>query len=118
MSNSKSAPPAGTDNKLTRVKDHTVASKIGLAAPGRLFLLVGYNAKTSAQFIQVHNSATLPAEAAVPEYTFRVEATSNFSIDLSLYGDYFDAGITVCNSSTQSTKTIGSADCSFTMLVL
>lgn len=111
-------PPTTSNNTLTRVKGHAVASKVGLDHAGRIFLLVGYNAKTSAQFIQLHNAASLPANTAVPEYSFRVEASSNFSLDLSLYGDYFDTGVVACNSSTQATLTIGSADCTFTMLVL
>jgi len=115
---SRPVPPTTSNNTLVRVKGHTVASLIGLAYPGRLFLLVGHNAKATAQFIQVHNSATLPSEAAVPEWSFLVAANSNFSLDLSLYGDHYNAGVVVCNSSTRATKTIGSADCSFTMLVL
>ena len=115
---SRPVPPTTSNNTLQRVKAHSVASKIAAAYPARLFLLVGYNAKASAQYIQLHNSATLPADTAVPEYSFKVDAASNFSLDLSLYGDYFDTGIVVCNSSTQATKTIGSADCTFTLLVL
>lgn len=118
MAGQRPVPPTTSNNTLLRVKGHSVASQIGLAYPGRLFLLVGYNAKTSTQFIQIHNSATLPANGAVPEYVFSVPASSNFSLDLSQYGDFFSEGVVVCNSSTQSTKTIGSADCSFTMLVL
>lgn len=112
------APPTTNANILMRVKAYSANSLICLATPGRPFLIVGYNAKASSQFIQVHNSATVPAEGSVPEYSFLVPAASNFSLDLTQYGDWFDAGIVVCNSSTQATKTIGSADCSFTALVL
>jgi len=93
------------------------ASHILKATPGTLISLVGYNSKTSAQFIQVHNLATLPAEAAVPSYVFTVPASSNFSLDIPISGAPFTAGIVVCNSSTGPTKTLGSNDCFFSAVV-
>lgn len=88
-----------------------VASKIVSASYCRVTMIGGYNSKASAQFIQFHNSATLPAEGAVPVITFTVPASSNFSYVFP-DGWVFDRGLTVCNSSTATTKTIGSADIS------
>ncbi len=39
------------------------ASRVLKASPGKLVSLVGYNSKGSAQFIQIHDSATVPPEA-------------------------------------------------------
>ncbi len=89
------------------------ASHILKATPGVLFGVIGYNSKTTAQFIQLHDSATLPADTAVPVVTISVPGSTAFSIDYGSVGRGFANGIIICNSSTGNTKTIGSADCFF-----
>lgn len=105
--------PATTNVPTNATTTAYATSLIVKASAGTLYTITGYNSKTTAQFIQVHDSATLPADAAVPKVIFLVPPTSNFSFDVGPYGRSFAAGITICNSSTGPTKTIGAADCWF-----
>lgn len=75
--------------------------------------LIGFNAKVSAQYIQVFDSDTTPADGAVPDFMVLVQATSSFAFGFGELGYPFTNGVYICNSSTQQTKTIGSADCWF-----
>lgn len=76
----------------------------------KLYSLLVYNSKGSAQHIQIHDSATVPAEGAVPKMNIPI-ATVAFQQLSFPDGIIFKQGIYVCNSSTAATKTIGSADC-------
>lgn len=89
------------------------ASLVISANPAILFGLTAYSSKASAQFIQLHDASALPANGAVPKIVITVAATSNIGIDYGNIGRQFSTGIVVCNSSTEETLTIGSADCWF-----
>ena len=89
------------------------ASHVLATGPRTLVSCIGYNSG-SAQFIQLHDATSLPANGAVPTYTFTVPASSNFSLDIPNAEAKFGVGIVVCNSSTGPTLTIGSANCFFT----
>lgn len=80
---------------------------------GKLYTMTGFNSKESPQYIQIHDSASLPNDGNIPKITFIVPAQANFSLDLGQYGRHFENGIYVCNSSTGATKTLGAADCWF-----
>jgi len=91
------------------------ASRVVKASAGTLLRISGYNSG-AAQFIQVHDKSSLPADGQVPVIILRVANNTNFDVDLGVYGRRNAVGITVCNSSTGPTKTIGAADCWFDIL--
>jgi hypothetical protein len=94
--------PATTNVSSTAYeKSHVIK-----ASAGRLYSLSGYNSGV-AQFYQLHDSGTLPADNAVPVFIMSVPAASNFSIDYGDVGRAFTNGIVICNSSTGPTKTLG-----------
>lgn len=93
------------------------ASRVAKASPGVCFGLTVTNSKASTQFVQLHDSATLPADNAVPVLPIEVPAGATVGVDFGYWGRNFKNGLVVCNSSTGPTKTIGSADCWFDVQV-
>lgn len=79
---------------------------------GALVGFTAYSNKASSQFIQVFNLTALPADGAIPDAVFIVQATNNLSVQWVPWR-FFHVGCVICNSSTAATKTIGSADTFF-----
>jgi hypothetical protein len=95
------------------------ASHVLKATPGSLMFLHAYNNKGSAQFIQLHDATSLPANGAVPKFTISVPTVSGYVLALpASVALQFTTGIVVANSSTGATLTTASADCYFTAVVI
>jgi len=81
------------------------------AGRGWLYGFSGFNNKASAQFIQVHDANSIPADGAVPVFVMTAATVANFSVVSGSTNRKFQRGIVICNSSTAATKTIASSDC-------
>jgi hypothetical protein len=104
------SPATGPNsNATTTALANTLQIK---SSSGTLFMLTGFNSKTSSQYIQIHNATSLTG-GAVPVITFVIASSSNFSFDFGIYGRYFSTGIYAVNSTTAATYTAGSQDCWF-----
>ena len=83
--------------------------------PGQV-LLYGFTVSSTnvaAQFVQLFDAQTLPADGAVPVTFLAVTTNAQARGYYGKPGRRFTGGIVLCNSSTAGTKTIGSADCLF-----
>lgn len=110
------ADPNSHANIMTVVNSTALeASHILKAAPGRFYYArveIDSTATTGTYYVQLINSATLPADGAVTLLIAPIKVhhtngtTSAVDIDRSMYGVYASAGIVVTVSTTQYTKTI------------
>lgn len=90
------------------------SSRVVKAGPGLMFGFSVLNTNGAAQFIQVHDTAGIvPANGAVPVASFTVAASANLALSWIFPGRFFRQGMTLANSSTAATLTIGAADCFF-----
>lgn len=82
------------------------------ASTGNVFSLTCYNANAASRYIQLHNTATTPAGAAVPIYSFLVPSLSQVVIGSDFFttmGVNFSTGIAFAFSTTINTYTAGVA---------
>lgn len=93
-----------------------VASQVISATGGNLQEIVCTNTGASTVYCQVFNSASVPADSAVPDIVFAVPSGSSASYD-NQQGVSFSSGISVCISSTAHVKTVGAAEAVFFALV-
>lgn len=72
-----------------------------------------YSTKSSAQYLNMFDADALPADGATPIFSWALSANNGVGISWAPRGREFHAGLVLCNSSTDATKTLGSADCLF-----
>ena len=103
--------PAGLPrNATTPALTNQLRAKSGL---GKMFGFTATSTNVAAQFVQVFDSATLPANGSVPLFAVNVASGSSASGYWGSSGRSFERGIFLVNSTTQATLTIGAADCLF-----
>lgn len=95
-----------------------VASRVISTRPVKLYAVIVYNGSGSTQFVQIHETTTLPANGVAPKIpSIAVAAGTTVMVDVGgQVGMDLDA-LTICNSSTAATKTIGSADCMISAVI-
>lgn len=86
-----------------------------IVVPGNLVVYgwLVYSTKAAAQFVNVFDANTLPADASVPLFSWPLAANNGAAFSFPGNGRRFKTGLVLCNSSTDATKTLGSADCFF-----
>ena len=86
-----------------------------IIVPGRIVVygFTVYNTKSSAQYLNVFDGDVLPADNAVPLFPWALAANSGVGFGWQPNGRQFQTGLVLCNSSTDTKKTLGSADCFF-----
>lgn len=101
-------------------RDHPISDAPGKLAASyvatgylRVYGFNVYNSQATAQWLLMFDSSTLPADTAVPLLAFNMSGQQLTGVYFGRMGRLFRRGIVLCNSSTDTTKTIGSANCFF-----
>jgi hypothetical protein len=86
-----------------------------IVVPGHI-LVYGYevyNSNGSTQYVLMFDASALPADAAVPILAQNAATKTLVGNSWTPQGREFLEGFVLCNSSTDTAKTIGAADCFF-----
>ena len=91
------------------------ALRNAIVVPGRIVVygFTVYNTKAAAQFFCVFDASAVPANGAVPLWSWPLAAHNGDAFDWTPRGRQFQTGLVLCNSSTDASKTLGEADCLF-----
>lgn len=104
-SGSTIAPTAPTKGSVTTYSTlGTAQSGVIKASTGLLFKFFGFNTTVTTLFFQIYDSATVPIDTTIPTISIGLATLTNFDLDLTIYGQSFEAGISWALSSSQTTK--------------
>lgn len=105
-------PPQPQAGSMPQSLHPAALAASGVIAAGKvaLFRISILNTNAAARYLQLFNSATVPADAVVPVMSIPVSIGGFVSVDFGVYGKLFPTGLAWCTSSTAATKTIGAAD--------
>lgn len=83
--------------------------------PGRIAVqgFTVYNTAAAAKWIHWFDEAGVPGAGAVPAMSLPILAHNDLAVFFGDKGRNCERGFTVCNSATETTLTIGAADCFF-----
>lgn len=107
---SATVPEANSAWACSSYNAHAAASGVIKASAGKLYAATIYS--EAAQYVALYNTTSVPADGQTPIFAAKLPANGNLTLNFGNLGRYFGTGICWSNSSTYSTKTIGSADCS------
>jgi hypothetical protein len=79
----------------------------------RVYGFTAYSSLGGAQWILMFDASSLPADGAVPIIALPVAAQNQVSVYYGPPGRIFRRGIILCCSTTDTTKTLGAANCLF-----
>lgn len=99
------AQSSGSSGTVWYKSGAIVKSGIIKASPGGLFTFFGSNEDTSKIWLMIFDSATVPANGAIPEFNIPVDPLKPFSLDLARPKP-FTSGISFAASSTAATLTL------------
>lgn len=80
-------------------------SLVASAVPGRVYSVSIWNSSGADRYIQIHDTASVPADATVPKIVFKCSADSEKAVDFQ-DGRICGTGITIVVSTTSDAKTI------------
>lgn len=86
-----------------------------IVVPGHIVVygFTVYNSNAAAQYVLMFDANELPANGQVPIFAQNAATKQLSGVSWTPQGREFLEGFVLCNSSTDTTKTIGAADCFF-----
>lgn len=90
-----------------------LASSIVITGQVRVYGFTVYSSKNASQFVLLFDASKLPTDTSVPIVAIPVSTQTQASAYYGPMGRLFHQGFVLCNSSTDTTKTLGGVDCFF-----